>query len=87
MRTQCINSYFSMETKLYVRVHTSAELSQPFLKKLRRLLSPFCIVFIFTFFCANGAYADSAYPDLRDAHDPELQKAMDKALGPHHPEF
>jgi beta-lactamase class A len=31
--------------------------------------------------------AESTYPDLRDAHDPQLQKAIDAALGPSHPEF
>ena len=36
-------------------------------------------------FGANVAYAESTYTDLRDAHDPELQKALDKALS--HPLF
>ena len=31
--------------------------------------------------------AESGYPDLRDSHNPVLQKALDKALGPSHPEF
>jgi hypothetical protein len=35
------------------------------------------------------ADVDPAYwnPDLRDVHDPELQKALDAALGSSHPEF
>jgi hypothetical protein len=44
-------------------------------------------VLILVFFWANGASTESGYPDLRNAHDPELQKAKDKALGPSHPEF
>ena len=44
-------------------------------------------VLTLVFFWANGASAESGYPDLRNAHDPELQKAKDKALGPSHPEF
>jgi hypothetical protein len=44
-------------------------------------------VLTLVFFWANGAFAESGYPDLRNAHDPELQKAKDKALGPSHPEF
>jgi beta-lactamase class A len=35
----------------------------------------------------NVVSAKSAFPDLRGAHDPKLQKAMDAALGPSHPEF
>ena len=31
--------------------------------------------------------AEASYPDLRDAHDPELQKAMDAALGSRYPNF
>ena len=50
----------------------------------------FCAVFLMLFlvpFEAEVASADSAYPDLRDTHDPELQRAIDTALGPSHPEF
>ena len=31
--------------------------------------------------------AETGYPDLRNAHDPKLQKAMDAALGSSHPEI
>jgi beta-lactamase class A len=46
-----------------------------------------CLVIPLAFFGTHVAAADSNYPDLRDSHDPALQKAMDKALGPSHPEF
>ena len=45
------------------------------------------LIFFLAIFAAIVAYAESTYPDLRDAHDLELQKAMDTALGPSHPEF
>jgi beta-lactamase class A len=35
----------------------------------------------------SPARAETTYPDLRDSHDPVLQKAMDNALGPSHPKF
>ena len=53
--------------------------------KRRRVLPYLAISLLF--FGAVFAHAESTYPDLRDAHDPELQKAMDNALGPSHPEF
>jgi beta-lactamase class A len=46
-----------------------------------------CLVLSLVLFGANFASAESSYPDLREAHDPELQKAMDKVLGPSHSEF
>ena len=46
-----------------------------------------CLMFFLIFFDVKIASTESSYPDLRDAHDPELQKAMDAALGPRHPEF
>ena len=36
------------------------------------------LVLSFALFMANAACAKSAYPDMRSAHDPELQKAPDK---------
>ena len=54
---------------------------------IRMLLCSVCLMFFLIAFGARVVTAESAYPDLRDAHDPELQKAMDTALGPSHPEF
>ena len=51
------------------------------------LLCSVCLMFFLITFGARVVTAESAYPDLRDTHDPELQKAMDAALGPSHPEF
>ena len=82
-----IDNFLANETKLSSRKHDSVALSRPFFKEKSNLCYTFFLVLILSFFCANSAYAGSGYPDLRDAHDPELQKAMDKALGPHHPEF
>lgn len=57
---------------------------RPFIKVLNYAI---CF-FLSTVLLASGpAWADSKYPDLRDSHDPVLQKAMDNALGPSHPEF
>ena len=87
MKDQCINNFFAKRTHPSVHVHVSVALSWRSYKALWRLCRSFCLVLILTLFWANGASAESGYPDLRDAHDPELQKAMDKALGPAHPEF
>ena len=46
-----------------------------------------CLVLSLVLFGAKFASAESTYPDLRNAHDPELQKAMDKALGSSHSKF
>ena len=46
-----------------------------------------CLLIFFTSFGANVAQSKTKYPDLRDTHNPELQKALDKALGSSHPEF
>ena len=54
---------------------------------IRTLLYTACLMFFLTIFGAKVASAESTYPDLRDAHDPVLQKAIDAALGPSHPEF
>ena len=56
----------------------------------RPLLKPFLavhLVFSFSLVEGSAVFAESNYPDLRRSHDPELQKALDKALGPSHPEF
>lgn len=54
---------------------------------LNLFLCCMCIIAAIAFFGANLAFAENDYPDLRDAHNPELQKALDKALGSSHPEF
>ena len=54
---------------------------------IRTLLYTACLMFFLTIFGAEVSSAESTYPDLRDAHDPVLQKAIDAALGPSHPEF
>ena len=54
---------------------------------IRSLQFSVCLMFFLIIFGANVACAESTYPDLRDAYDPELQKAMDVALVPSHPEF
>ena len=46
-----------------------------------------CLTIFFLLCNSIAVHAESAYPDLRDSHDPALQKALDKALGPSHPEF
>jgi len=50
----------------------------------------FCSVCLLLFLVLCGgkvASAEPTYPDLRDAHDPELQEAMDSALGASYSEF
>lgn len=47
---------------------------------LYSLIYAVCLAISLVLFGINGAYAEPAYPDLRDAHDPQLQKALDKAL-------
>ena len=54
---------------------------------IRTLSCAVYLVLSLALFGANVAYAESPYPDLRNAHDLELQKAMDKTLGSSHPEF
>ena len=54
---------------------------------ISKLICAVCLVLVLVLFRTQDASAESTYPDLRDAHDPELQKAMDKALGSSHPEF
>ena len=54
---------------------------------VRSLLYSACLVLFLVTAAARVATAESTYPDLREAHDPELQKAMDAALGSSHPEF
>ena len=51
------------------------------------LCCAFYLAVILVVFGANASFAESAFPDLRNHHDPKLQKAMDAALGPSHPEF
>ncbi len=46
-----------------------------------------CLILSTILLAPNPAGAEPEYPDLRDSHNPELQKAMDKALGPSHPKF
>jgi len=46
-----------------------------------------CLVFCLSLFGANIASAESSYPDLRNSHDPGLQKELDNALGGNHPLF
>ena len=61
--------------------------SLPLRKNLQHIaISTICFM-VFKVCYPSSALPDTNYPDLRDAHDPELQKAMDKALGPSHPEF
>lgn len=87
MKEKVVDSFIAKGTHPSVHGHASVVFSWPFFKGLWRLCYTFCLILTLTLFWAYGAFAESGYPDLRDAHDPELQKAMDKALGPHHPEF
>lgn len=87
MKTQRINRFLSKASKPPANENASVALSSRSRQGRWLLRRTFCLVFILTFFWAYGASAESGYPDLRDAHDLELQKAMDKALGPSHPEF
>ncbi|MEJ2285929.1 MAG: hypothetical protein P8X85_20330, partial [Desulfobacterales bacterium] len=75
MKKFCNNLYSSRFTYLY---------RQGFIGKLSCAV---CLVLSLVLFSADFASAESTYPDLRNAHDSELQKAMDKALGSSHPEF
>ena len=44
---------------------------------IRTLMYTVCLMCFLTIFGAKIASAESTYPYLRDAHDPELQKAID----------
>ena len=54
---------------------------------MRTLLGTICLLFFLIIFGPKVAAAESSFPDLWDSHDPELQKAMDAALGTSHPKF
>ncbi len=54
-------------------------------KIIRALLYATCLLISLELFSGHAAFGQSPYPNLRDAHSPELQKALDKALD--HPIF
>ena len=87
MKKQCIARFFAKRTNPSFRGYASVVTSWRSDKGQWQLWRTFCLVLVLTFFWANTVFAELTYPDLRDAHDPKLQKAMDKALGPSHPEF
>ena len=87
MKEQCIDSPFARRIDPSVHVNASAAPSSRSHKGLWRLCRTFCLGVTLSFFWVTSAFAEPSYPDLRDAHDPELQKAMDKALGSSYPEF
>jgi beta-lactamase class A len=49
-------------------------------KIISALLYATCLFVFLELFSGNAALGQSPYPDLRDAHSPVLQKALDKAL-------
>ena len=49
-------------------------------RNISALLYATCLFLSLELFSGNAALGQSPYPDLRDAHSPVLQKALDKAL-------
>ena len=87
MKIQCIDRPFAEGTHSSGNGHASIKLWWRTHEERWRLPRTFYLVLILVFFWTTAASAESPFPDLRDCHNPELQKAMDKALGPNHPEF
>jgi len=87
MKEQYIGSLFHTGTYPSIHVNASDANSWRSYRGRWRLYCIFCLLLLLTFFWVTSAFAEASYPDLRDAHDPELQKAMNKALGPSHTEF
>ena len=87
MKELCIQSFPAMATHPCVHIYASVAPWRRSQKRLSRLWRIFSLVLILTFFWVNSGLAETGYPDLRNVHDPQLQKALDNALGPSHPEF
>ena len=54
---------------------------------IRSLIGAVCLMLFLAISVVRIDAAESNYPDLRDAHDPQLQKALDAALSPSFPDF
>ncbi len=75
-------------TTFFNLVQTAATHSSPSHGRLWRKICPTYLILTLTFLGAVRAVGESSnFPDLRDAHSPELQKVLDIALAIRHPKL